>query len=83
MSDLLYKKGPISIKLDDLDMEALLEILVFAKQAASFLAQNEKTAGRTGKELTRLTRITADSQDFITFLTAHIQIGEPSHDSLN
>ena len=77
------KKDVHSFTLDALYIEALVEILVFAAQTASFLAHKEQDAGRAGKELVKLTRLVNDSRDIIQLFKASIDIGEPESNSLN
>jgi len=81
-SDTLYNKD-ISIKFDELYIEALLDILVFASQTASFLAHREATNGKAGKDMIRFARIANDSNDIVKFLKNALEIGEPDLDSIN
>jgi len=77
------KKGFHNFQMDDLYVEALVEILVFAAQTAAYLAHKEVTAGRAGKDLIKLARLANDSNDIIKFLKETIDIGEPDSDSIN
>ena len=69
--------------MDELYIEALVEILVFAGQTAAFLAHKEAAAGRAGKDLTRLARLANDSNDILKYLKESLDIGEPSSDAIN
>lgn len=81
--DRLFKDGIHNLKLDEIDMEALMEILVFAGQTAAFLANREAADGRAGKDLIRLTRLANDSNDFIKYIKNSLEIGEPDPSSIN
>jgi hypothetical protein len=71
-------KNPIhTLQLDELYVEALVEILVFAAQTAAYLASKEAVSGRAGKDLIKLARIANDSKDLIQLLKESIGIGEP------
>ena len=78
----LYNKD-VSIKLDELYIEALLDILAFASQTASFLAHREATDGKAGKDMIRFARIANDSNDIVKYLKNVLEIGEPNPDSVN
>jgi hypothetical protein len=79
----LYKDGIHNLKLDEIDMEALLDILRFAGETAAFLAHREASSGRAGKELIRLARLANDSNDFLKYISDSLEIGEPDANSLN
>lgn len=81
--DRLYKNGVHNLQLDDLDIEALIDILVFAGQTAAYLANKEISEGRNDKGTVRLTRLAYDSKDLLKYLRDSLNIGEPSSDSLN
>ena len=77
------KKGIHNFQMDELYLEALTEILVFAAQTAAFLAHKEHAAGRAGKDLVRLSRIVNDSNDIIKFFKESIEIGEPENSEIH
>jgi hypothetical protein len=79
----MSKKDVHSIQLDELYIEALVDILVFTGQTAAFLANEEVTAGRAGKNLLKLARLANDSKDILVYLKESIGIGEPSLDMIN
>jgi len=78
----LYNKG-VSVKFDELYIEALLDILVFASQTAAFLAHREAADGKAGKDMIRFSRIANDSNDIVKYLKDVLEIGEPNPDSIN
>jgi len=80
---MLDKKGIHNFQMDELYIEALVEILVFAAQTAAYLAHKEVSAGRGGKDLVRLARLANDSNDIMKFLKESIDIGEPVSDTIN
>jgi hypothetical protein len=77
------KRGIHNLQMDELYIEALVEILVFAAQTAAYLAHKEVAAGRAGKDLIKLSRLANDSNDIIKFLKESIEIGEPTSNSIN
>jgi hypothetical protein len=77
------KKGIHNFQMDELYIEALVEILVFSSQIAAYLALKEHEAGRAGKDLIRYARIVNDSNDIIKFFKESIEIGEPTSDTIN
>ena len=77
------KKGVHTFQLDELYLEALVDILVFAAQTAAYLAHKEHEAGRAGKDLIRYARLANDSNDIIKFFKESVDIGEPENDSIN
>jgi len=73
-------KSPIrNFQMDELEIEALVDILVFTAQTAAYLAHQEMAAGRAGKDLTRLARLANDSSDIIKYFKESVEIGEPAN----
>lgn len=83
MSTSKKEKGIHSFQMDEVYIEALVEILVFAAQTATYLAHKEHAAGRAGKDLIRLARLVNDSNDIIKFFKESVEIGEPDSDTIN
>ena len=77
------KKGIHNFQMDDLYVEALVQILVFTAQTAAYLAHKEHAAGRAGKELTKLVQLVSDSNELIKLFKESVEIGEPTTDAIN
>jgi hypothetical protein len=77
------KKGVHNFQMDELYIEALMDILVFAAQTAAYMAHKEVAAGRAGKDLIKLARLANDSNDIIKYFKESIEIGEPTSDLIN
>ncbi len=77
------KYGIHNFQMDESYIEALIDILVFAGQTAAYLAHQEVSAGRAGKDLVRLARIANDANDLIKFVKEVVDIGEPDSDMIN
>lgn len=79
----MFRKGVHSFQFDEIEIEALIEILAFAGQTAAYLAHHEAKDGKAGKQLVRLARLANDSNDILKYIKDSLDIGEPDPDSVN
>ncbi len=66
--------------MDEVYLEALVEVLLFAGNTAALLAHRELWVGRAGKGLKHLARIANDSNELLRFIKESTKAGEPASD---
>jgi hypothetical protein len=80
----MSNKGTVhSFQMDELYVEALVELLLFASSTAATLAKHEHSAGRGGDNVVKLTRMVNDANDILQLFKTSIDIGEPASNVLN
>jgi predicted Rossmann-fold nucleotide-binding protein len=84
MDDLLNsEKGFMNLQLSDIEMEALLQVLHFAKSAAGMLSQQAITQGIITTDALKMQRFASDAGELLKILHESIKIGEPKSHELN
>ena len=71
------KSNVIDIKLTNIDIQDLLEVLQFASKAAVILAQTEMQKGAGITAAARMNRLARNAQEFSIVVAQHMDIGEP------
>ena len=69
--------GIYNIQLDDISVEALTELLIFAGNTAALFANTEMSKGRAGNNVVNLARLANDANDLLLYLKETTKMGEP------
>jgi hypothetical protein len=72
-----------SFQMDELYIEALVELLLFASSTAATLAKHEHSNGKNSENLVKLNRMVSDANDILQLFKTSIDIGEPASNILN